>query len=77
MANLVDCAVESHEGAGTVVLYFDVQPSDNEIKEAFASLYGELGLSVDVNDQFYCAEVVPTPISECAGLVRVVGYPAS
>lgn len=79
MAELVEYGIEAngHNPDGsTVTLYFDGKPTDEEVREACVSLRGKLALSIDVEDQFYSWDEMPTVVSERAKLVRVQAFPA-
>ena len=72
MAKLVDSRLEANHhnpDGSTVTLYFDGKPTDDEVLQACVSLRGKLALSIDVKDEFYAWDEVPTVVSEAANLV--------
>jgi len=59
----------------TVTLYFDGEPTLEQIREICKSKLGSIGLSVDTEDPFFGFEEHPTDVSERAGLRRYEVYP--
>jgi hypothetical protein len=76
VAKLVHAELETnhHNSDGcALTLYFDEEPTEDEVKAGCREAHCALG--VDPNDQFFSWEVLPTPLSEKAGWVRVQCHP--
>lgn len=78
MPKLVHVTLEPnfHNSDGcTVVLYFDGEPDEAQVREVCETQLGSLNLGVDTADPFFSFEEHPTPVSERASLRRYEVYP--
>lgn len=77
MAHLVRFALEraTENNGATLVLYYDAEPTQEEVVAAADSLCGKLPLSADTTDPFFCFREHQTPVSVRAGLRRYEVYP--
>jgi len=64
-----------NKDGNTVTLYFDGEPTLEQVREACQTELGSLPLGVDTKDQYFGFEEHPTPVSERAGLRRYEVYP--
>jgi hypothetical protein len=62
--------------ADTVTLYFEGEPTLDQVREICVTQLKRLSLGVDTEDQFFGFEEHPTPVSERAGLHRYEVYPS-
>jgi hypothetical protein len=78
MPQLVNATLEPnpHNTDGdTVVLYFDGEPTAEQIREVCTTELSHLDCGVDVDSEFFSFEERSTPVSERAGLRRYTVYP--
>lgn len=57
-----------------LALYFDRQPTDAEVRKA-CLCNDNMGLSVDLDDEYCEWKLAPTPVSRAAKLFRVEATP--
>lgn len=65
----------ANPNASTLVLYFDAEPTRDEVVAAAKSVFGKLPLSVDTEDPHFGYVEHSTPVSVEAGLRRYEVYP--
>ena len=77
--NLVEATLENcslHGNADIVTLYYQEEPTKEEVVADLKALYGKLDLSVDTNDRHFSFRQAPTKVSLKAGLKRFQCYPS-
>ena len=78
MPELVHVSLEpnTHNTDGcTVTLYFDGEPTLEQVREVCQTKLPSFNLGVDTEDPFFEFQEHPTPVSERAGLRRYEVYP--
>lgn len=78
MAKLIDFNLENNyynSDASALTLYFDGEPTEEEVKDACRATLGKQVIGVDPDKDDFSWDKCPTTVSERAGVVRVQCHP--